>query len=132
MRVIISALLLLLACGGAGGADAKSASSAPSVHAPTDPKKGDYPYELNPMLDSLRQSNYQAAADFLAQHLDQCKASADCIYAAELVYYDWANTFENVGDWQGARKTLQDCLQTLAGDATCSERLADLESRHHF
>ncbi len=128
----LTALLFLAACGGARGTDANPASSPSTDHGPTNPKKGDFPYELNPMIDLMNQSNYQGASDFLTQHLDQCKASKDCVYDAEIIYYNWANSFENVGDWQGARKTLQDCLQALEGDATCTERLADLESRHHF
>lgn len=125
-------MILLAACGGgAAGQQAKSAD-ATGYRMPEPANAHDYPYELNPMIDSLNKSDYDGAAAFLAQHVDQCLASKDCRYDAEVLYYNWANAYENAGDWQGARKTLQDCVETLHQDAVCSGRLTDLESRHHF
>jgi len=70
------------------------------------------------MIELMAQSDYQGASAFLAQHLDQCKASKDCVYDAEVLFANWSLTFENVGDWQGARKTLRSCLEALPGDAS--------------
>ena len=97
-----------------------------------DPHAKDYPYELNQAIDLTRQSNYEGAAAFLNAHHDQCKASKDCVFEIEIIYGNWAIDFENAGDWQGARTTYQACLTALPDDPSCTGRLADLESKHHF
>jgi tetratricopeptide (TPR) repeat protein len=121
-------LVLVVACGG----NATTAQSPTKSTGPTDPKAHDYPYELNALIDMVRQSDYSGAATYLSQHLDQCLASKDCHYEAEILYYNWSITYENAGDWQETRKTLQKCLEALPQDPMCTSRLADLESQHNF
>ncbi|GEM_PF-5733282 len=112
MRTALSLCLL------AWGASGSKPSEGAAHQGPTPPNAHDYPYERNTMIELMAQSDYQGASAFLAQHLDQCKASKDCVYDAEVLFANWSLTFENVGDWQGARKTLRSCLEALPGDAS--------------
>jgi hypothetical protein len=118
-----------VACGcgaSAGGGEAQSPE-----HALKAPHARDYPEAMNPMIDLLERQDYAGAAAFLAPHVEACLASKDCTYNAQVLYFNWANAYQNAGDWQGARTTLQSCVEVLH-DAGCTERLTDLESRHRF
>lgn len=121
--------VLAFGCGSASreGAPSSAASSKPPEHTFVH----DYPYELNAMIDRIRAKDYAGAEAFLKEHLDACKASQDCAYDAQVLYINWEISYENVGDWQGARATLQTCVAVL-NDPECTARLADVESRHRF
>ena len=45
---------------------------------------------------------------------------------------NWSLDHQRAGDWQSARKVLQDCVGELPNDSRCRDALADLESRHRF
>lgn len=83
------------------------------------------------MIEFLDRADYPGAAEFLASRVDMCLASKDCTYDAQVLYFNWSIAYQNAGDWQGARKTLQSCVEVLH-DAECTQRLTDLESRHRF
>lgn len=119
------AVALLAACN-AAGTDAQTPARASKA-----PHAGDYPFEMNDMIDLINRDDYAGAAAFLRPRVDMCLASKDCAYGARALYHNWSLTYENAGDWQGARTTLQSCVEVLH-DPECAQRLADLESRHRF
>jgi hypothetical protein len=63
---------------------------------------------------------------------DLCKAQDICAGNSGIVYSNWSLDHQRAGDWQSARKVLQDCVGELPGNSHCRDALADLESRHRF
>jgi hypothetical protein len=55
-----------------------------------------------------------------------------CAGNASIVYANWSIEHQRSGDWQSARKVLQDCVGEMPNDDRCKGALSDLESRHRF
>lgn len=84
------------------------------------------------MLELMAAKDYEGALRVVTGHLDGCRADRWCGSNVSVVYRNWSGEKQDVGDWPAAREILRQCLATLPGDAECTSRLADLESRHRF
>jgi hypothetical protein len=84
------------------------------------------------MLELMASKQYDAATKVMTRAMPACHTVDVCVSNVEVVWGNWAIDYQNAGDWQGARKALQGCLDQLPGDARCSDALRDLESRHRF
>jgi hypothetical protein len=80
----------------------------------------------------IEKKDYAGATKVYADHREACSSGATCAGNASVAFRNWSISYENAGDWPGARKVLQDCVAALPADADCSKSLAELESRHRF
>jgi hypothetical protein len=86
----------------------------------------------NHMLELMNKKDYAASVRVTGKHFDACLCDKICASNVSVVYGNWSIDYQNAGDWQGARRVLQECVTRLPGDAPCSDALRDLESRHRF
>ena len=86
----------------------------------------------NRLGELIDRKDYPAAVATFGKYRDLCKAQDICAGNAGIVYSNWSLDHQRAGDWQSARKVLQDCVGELPGNSHCRDALADLESRHRF
>jgi hypothetical protein len=86
----------------------------------------------NRLGELIDRNDYPTAVATFTKYRDLCKSQDTCAGNAGVVYSNWSLHHQREGDWQSARKVLQDCVGELPNDSHCREGLADLESRHRF
>jgi tetratricopeptide (TPR) repeat protein len=86
----------------------------------------------NRLGELIDRDDYPTAVATFTKYRDLCKSEDVCAGNAGIVYSNWSLHHQRTGDWQSARKVLQDCVGELPNDSHCREKLADLESRHRF
>lgn len=98
-----------------------------------DKLRTNYLSELNNRLvEVIDKKDAKAALEIFARHKQACRSNQICASNVGIVYGNWSIDHENAGDWQSARKVLQDCAAELPADTKCRAALTDLESRHRF
>ena len=86
----------------------------------------------NRLGELITRKDYPAAVTTFDKYRDVCRTDDVCANNASIVYANWSIDHQNAGDWQSARKALQDCVAQLPSDSRCRDALTDLESRHRF
>lgn len=86
----------------------------------------------NRLGELIDRNDYPTAIATFTKYRDICKSEDICAGNAGIVYANWSLHHQREGDWQSARKVLQDCVGELPNDSHCRDGLADLESRHRF
>jgi hypothetical protein len=98
-----------------------------------DKLRTNYLSELNNRLvELIEKKDAKAALEMFGRHKQACLSNEICASNVGIVYGNWSIDYENAGDWQSARKVLQDCVAELADSGNCRAALTDLESRHRF
>jgi hypothetical protein len=87
---------------------------------------------VNRLGELIVRKDYPTAVTTIGNYRDLCRSSDGCVNNASIIYANWSIDHQNAGDWQSARKVLQDCVGALPNDSRCRDALADLESRHRF
>jgi hypothetical protein len=86
----------------------------------------------NRLGEIINAKDFAGAAKFYLDHREVCRADEFCSNNTGIAYQDWSNDYQRAGDWQAARKVLQDCVAELPAHQGCRMALDDLESRHRF
>ena len=95
--------------------------------------RNNYGSILNDRLCGLiAAKDYGKAIEIYGANRDACRADKVCLGNVAIVYDNQSIDAQNAGDWQSARRALQQCVAELPDDARCRDSLADLESRHRF
>jgi Tfp pilus assembly protein PilF len=95
--------------------------------------RNNYGAILNDRLCGLiNQKDYGKAIEVYAAYRDACRADRVCAGNVAVAYGNSSIDAQNAGDWQSARRALQQCVGELPDNAPCRDALADLESRHRF
>ncbi len=92
-----------------------------------------YLSELNNRIcESIDKKDPARALKLYTRHKPACLSNQVCAGNVGVVYGNWAIDYQNAGDWQGARRVLQECAAELPADTRCRDALTDLESKHRF
>ena len=86
----------------------------------------------NRLGELLERKDYPGAVKVFKDHRDACRSFDVCAGNAGVVYGNWSIEYQNAGDWQSARRVLQECVAELPGESRCRTALTDLEGRHRF
>jgi hypothetical protein len=86
----------------------------------------------NRLEEIIDAKDYAGAVKFYVDHREACRADEFCSNHSGMNYQYWSNDYQRAGDWQTARKVLQDCVAELPAHKGCRMALDDLESRHRF
>jgi hypothetical protein len=76
--------------------------------------------------------DFPAAEKVFTRYREPCLARSTCADNAVILYRNWSITHQNAGDWQSARRVLQQCVAELGVGKACADDLRDLESQHRF
>ena len=76
--------------------------------------------------------DFPTAVQTFGKYRALCVPHETCASNASIVFANWSIEHQRTGDWQSARKVLQDCVGELPSDSRCKDALSDLESRHRF
>jgi hypothetical protein len=87
---------------------------------------------VNRLGELIERKDFPAAAETFTKYRGLCLSHDTCAGNASIVYANWSIEHQRAGDWQSARKVLQDCVGALPNDSRCKAALSDLESRHRF
>lgn len=86
----------------------------------------------NRLGELLEKKDYPDAVKVFTDHRDICRSFDVCAGNAGVVYGNWSIEYQNAGDWQWARRVLEECVAELPNESRCRSALTDLESRHRF
>ena len=81
----------------------------------------------NRLGELLDRKDYPGAVATFGKYRDVCKSENICAGNAGVVYSNWSLDHQRAGDWQSARKVLQDCVGELPNDSRCRDALAILQ-----
>lgn len=87
---------------------------------------------VNRLGELIERKDFPAAASTFGKYRALCAPHETCASNASIVFANWSIEHQRAGDWQSARKVLQDCVGELPSDSRCKDALSDLESRHRF
>lgn len=86
----------------------------------------------NRLGEFIDKKDYPGALKVFADHRDVCRSDKICAGNVGVAYGNWSIEYQNAGDWQSARRVLQECATELPQDSQCRDTLKDLEGRHRF
>ena len=87
---------------------------------------------VNRLGELIDRKDFPTAVSTFSKYRALCAPHETCASNASIVFANWSIEHQRTGDWQSARKVLQDCVGELPSDSRCKEALSDLESRHRF
>jgi hypothetical protein len=84
------------------------------------------------LCELIEAKDYAGGAEAFGRFKAACVADATCAGNGGVIYLNWSAQYQNSGDWQSARQTLQRCVAELPGESRCRDALTDLEAQHRF
>ena len=83
---------------------------------------------VNRLGELIDRKDFPTAVSTFGKYRALCAPHETCASNASIVFANWSIEHQRAGDWQSARKVLQDCVGELPSDSRCKDALSDLRA----